>query len=172
MYNRFEVLDSLRGLAALSVVLSHIFLVIPNFFITSRLNNTPIHIIWAGHEAVILFFLLSGFVLSLPYTINKPPLYKSFLIKRITRIYIPYIISILIGIIFISIIPRDGINGLTNFFSRTGMAVSIDTSTLLSHLVFLGDYKNINLNFVVWSLIHEMRISIFFPLLIDFSSKT
>lgn len=67
MNSRFDQIDSIRGLAALSVVISHLSLVIPNVYIVQKLKNTPLHIFWAGHEAVILFFILSGFVLALPY---------------------------------------------------------------------------------------------------------
>lgn len=165
MYKHFVELDSLRGLAALSVVLSHFFLVIPGFFFTSNFNNTPLHIFWAGHEAVILFFLLSGFVLALPYTVDKNPIYKSYLVKRICRIYIPYILAVFIGIICIVLFPRYGIEDLTDWFNRITTSTAIDVQAILNHIIFLGDYNSTTINFVIWSLIHEMRISIFFPIL-------
>lgn len=64
MNNRFNEFDSLRGLAAVSVVLCHL-LPLGNYTLINTLDKTPFHLLWAGHEAVILFFILSGFVLSL-----------------------------------------------------------------------------------------------------------
>ena len=62
---RFRELDSLRGLAAITVVFHH-FSRICSPQIIHVLDRTPLRILVAGHQAVILFFLLSGFVLTLP----------------------------------------------------------------------------------------------------------
>ncbi|WP_410805811.1 acyltransferase family protein, partial [Paraburkholderia sp. SIMBA_053] len=75
MNKRYLELDSLRGLAALSVLFYHCLRIFPsldvgapdfandsdNWFINALLN-TPLRILWSGHESVILFFILSGFV--------------------------------------------------------------------------------------------------------------
>ncbi|MBO9659041.1 MAG: hypothetical protein J7527_09470, partial [Chitinophagaceae bacterium] len=74
---RFETLDTLRGLASLQVVISHALYITP---LIERIHHaktteglslpvivfsfTPVHTIWAASEAVILFFVLSGYVLS------------------------------------------------------------------------------------------------------------
>ena len=44
-----------------------------------------------GPEAVILFFVLSGFVLSLPAVNGRPQTYPTFITRRIFRIYVPYL---------------------------------------------------------------------------------
>ncbi len=49
----------------------------------------------AGHEAVILFFLLSGFVLTIPYLLPDPPGYLRFLTRRVIRIYVPYLAALM-----------------------------------------------------------------------------
>lgn len=55
---------------------------------------------WNGHSAVILFFVLSGFVLSLPFFKGEYKFdYSRYLVKRICRIYIPYLIIIMLAII-------------------------------------------------------------------------
>ena len=68
---RLTELDSLRGLAALSVVFAHYLHVFPVGGEVDRMahvaTRTPLYLAYAGHEAVILFFLLSGFVLALPF---------------------------------------------------------------------------------------------------------
>jgi hypothetical protein len=78
---RLPSLDGLRGVAALIVVVHHTLLTVPSLSVAYFLDGpaavrgskawwlswTPLHLIWAGGEAVIVFFVLSGFVLALPY---------------------------------------------------------------------------------------------------------
>lgn len=76
---RVRALDGIRGLAAVVVVVHHTFLVSP--LLANPYQNpydvrpgtiawwatyTPLHLFWDGTEAVFVFFVLSGFVLSLP----------------------------------------------------------------------------------------------------------
>jgi peptidoglycan/LPS O-acetylase OafA/YrhL len=172
MNKRLEELDSIRGLAAISVVLNHLSLVPASFYLTDKLNNTPLHIFWAGHEAVIMFFILSGFVLSLPYYNNKAPIYRDYIIKRISRIYIPYLVSILFAFLcMIMFSNKVGISDLNKWVS----AVWLTTPTgenVIQHVLLLGQFNTALLNPVIWSLVHEMRISIIFPLLMYFILKS
>jgi peptidoglycan/LPS O-acetylase OafA/YrhL len=94
---RYKELDGLRGIAALSVYLSHLIGVfVINSSLFEYLSNSPFHIIWHGEAAVTLFFLLSGFVLTLPYIKNRVDLnLPTFYIKRIFRIYPAFIFAIL-----------------------------------------------------------------------------
>jgi peptidoglycan/LPS O-acetylase OafA/YrhL len=87
---RFHELDSLRGVAALTVVFHHFSRICPESF-THLLIRTPLRLLVAGHQAVILFFLLSGFVLTLPYKKKTRLSYAPFLLKRVCRIYLPYL---------------------------------------------------------------------------------
>jgi peptidoglycan/LPS O-acetylase OafA/YrhL len=75
---RLAALDSLRGLLALSVFLFHIVLVYDKGIVSDNpapptslaewvLNNSPLRIFWSGHQAVVGFFVLSGFVLTLSF---------------------------------------------------------------------------------------------------------
>jgi peptidoglycan/LPS O-acetylase OafA/YrhL len=90
--NRFESLDSLRGIAAITVICSHFNL---DYFlggISTPFKNTPLHIFYDGEAAVVFFFVLSGFVLSYKYLKNgaekldKLSL-SQFFIARIFRLY-------------------------------------------------------------------------------------
>ncbi|CAN7713192.1 acyltransferase [Paenibacillus sp. LjRoot153] len=165
MNRRYDQLDSLRGLAASSVLLSH--LIFPSFYLIDKIKNTPLHIFWAGHEAVILFFLLSGFVLSLPFHNNKKTRYRDYLVKRICRIYIPYIASIILSILLMTTLAHTSIPELGNWFNGNRIS-SLSSESLIGHFLFLGDYNSTEINPVVWSLVHEMRISLIFPLLMFF----
>ena len=100
MIKRYEELDSLRGIAALIVLFCHLLFIFPS--IGDNLNakfGIVLSILWDGHSAVIIFFVLSGFVLSLPFYKDNKPNYIRYLIKRICRIYVPYISVIIIAIL-------------------------------------------------------------------------
>ena len=127
MNKRFKELDSLRGLEALSVVAYH-YLISSELFATSTpnnsyawiiniLKNTPLHIIWAGPEAVVFFFVLSGFVLSLQFYSKKKVNYRSFLLSRFCRIYLPSYAALLAAITLDIALSRHGIKGLSGWFN-------------------------------------------------------
>ena len=46
----------------------------------------------------MLFFLLSGFVLSVPYLRGKGQAYPVYLIRRILRIYAPYLAALALAV--------------------------------------------------------------------------
>jgi peptidoglycan/LPS O-acetylase OafA/YrhL len=84
---RLTYLDSIRGFAALSVVIYHTngwldFTKDP--FFHSSVPTHLLNVIFNGPSAVSLFFVLSGFVLSLKYFLkpNRPISYLEFIIKR------------------------------------------------------------------------------------------
>lgn len=170
---RFQQLDSLRGLAAFSVLLYHMYLVAPAF--PSLLWYSPLRVTINGHGAVILFFVLSGFVLSLPFFTGKVFSYKTFIIKRIFRLYIPYLVAIVFSILFFSFFSKGGIDSLSPWFNLF-WTEKADTELIVSHVNLLGNLYTDAFNTVIWTLIHEMRISIVFPVImyfiIKYSNKT
>lgn len=178
---RIDSLDSIRGLAAISVVIFHCLVSFPIFYAAQEhkdydnlfvkiMANTPLHTIWAGPEGVLLFFILSGFVLSLPFLNGKKIVYKDYLIKRFCRIYIPYLVIISISTIaVITLADFRNFDGLSEQFNNR-WDHPVTFGAILTYIFMLeSDYANVN--GVAWSLVHEMRISIFFPLLILFIMK-
>lgn len=145
-----------------------------NFFI-KLLLNTPLRLILTGHESVILFFILSGFVLSLPYYTSKEINYHKYLIKRFFRIYIPYLIAVIIAILANLLFSQNGILTFSDWFNKI-WTYKTSLVDIVNHILFLGYYNTNEYNTVIWSLVHEMRISIIFPflmfLILRFSWKT
>lgn len=120
----------------------------------------------AGNEAVILFFLLSGLVLALPFLngleITKRN-YGYFVIKRITRIYLPYVVAISISIICYYVFYKQS-NSAVSGWGNNLWKKSVSTQDIAQHFLFFGNYNH-NFNVVIWSLIHELRISLIFPII-------
>lgn len=169
MGKRYEELDSLRGIAAIIVFISHLLSIFPYLasdnIVAKLLKYTPLKIIFfSGHESVIFFFILSGFVLSIPFYSSNTFNYSSYLIRRVCRIYIPYLVAIILGFVLETNISRGGISELTDFFNKL-WTTPVNLSLILDHLLFLGSFNTDSINTVVWSLVHEMRISIIFPIL-------
>jgi peptidoglycan/LPS O-acetylase OafA/YrhL len=80
-----DKLDAIRGFAAVYVVFYH-------FFGQAKLlPNIVEKVIFSfGQEAVILFFLLSGFVIYVSVERSSKITFSSYFIKRFIRIYFPY----------------------------------------------------------------------------------
>lgn len=184
---RLGSLDSLRGLAAMTVVLHHILSLYKptdgsrhqgatmlhsakNLGAISSLPGTflfelsPFHIFTAGHEAVILFFVLSGFVLFLSWKESKDHTYKRFIIRRISRIYLPYLASLLLVILLNAMLSRGGLPGMNSWFNKP-WAIPITWWPVLQHVLLVDSFDTDRFSPPIWSLVHEMRISIVFPVL-------
>ncbi|MDM5359882.1 acyltransferase [Peribacillus sp. ACCC06369] len=171
---RYNQLDSLRGLAAISVVFHHYLLIFPQFFektidssgytLVNILKYTPLHIFFSGTQAVTMFFVLSGFVLSLPYLDKRNNPYPIYLTKRMTRIYIPYIVSVIFVLAAFKFFSDVSLTGFSSW-ANGKWSDPIDYKLIFEHLLLIGDFKNGEYNPIYWSLVHEMRISIIFPLI-------
>jgi peptidoglycan/LPS O-acetylase OafA/YrhL len=171
----YEELDSLRGLAALSVLIGHylnLFRVESGPFVSigrgiALTTYTPLYALMAGHEAVVFFFVLSGFVLSLQFLKNKPVQYGSFAIKRIFRIYVPYLATLIVALACCQFFYSGRINDLSSWFNGP-WSERISGTAVRDHFIFLGYFKSDRFDPVLWSLVHELRISLVFPLLVAF----
>ncbi|CCG46758.1 acyltransferase family protein [Halobacillus halophilus DSM 2266] len=113
---------------------------------------------------------MSGFVLALPFYYGKKQQYIPFILKRFLRIYIPYLISILLAFLLFALFGKGGINELGGWFSEKWTG-SFELSNFISHIFLIGNYETTNVNPVVWTLIHEMRISIIFPVILWITFK-
>lgn len=99
-----EPIDGLRFLAALWVVFSHIS--IPIYSEWSKLKSIAT-LATNGAWAVIIFFVISGLCIHLPYAQGKKMNPRSFYLARFSRIGIPMAVAILI-----SLLSEDGFGSL------------------------------------------------------------
>lgn len=91
MNKRFEVLDSFRGIAALSVVIFHMH------YIGSI---TEYGYFRGSYLFVEFFFVLSGFVLAHGYAFKKNMKFKNFLISRTFRLMPLHVFMLIVFILF------------------------------------------------------------------------
>jgi peptidoglycan/LPS O-acetylase OafA/YrhL len=187
---RLEQLDSLRGLAAFSVVIWHwIYLSLPTCLPGREpavfrsvllqhdlsplatlggvrlLTMSPLRILFAGREAVILFFVLSGFVLSLPLWEARRLDYAPFLIKRVFRIYVPYLGALILAVAGNVFLSTGGLPDMNQWFNAS-WRTPVHLADVLAHVTLIGVFNDNRFNPAFWSLIHEMRISIAYPLVV------
>lgn len=154
---RINYLDSLRGIAALMVVIYHANCWLDftkDKFIQSTTPSHILNIFFSGNTAVALFFVLSGFVLSLKYVNKSTDKSRDesikfhlgeFLIKRIFRLYPAFwAVLVIVYVIF-------GGKPLT----------FLQESTLL-----FNQYETIHLVPIDWTLIIEAKMSILMPIFI------
>jgi len=160
--HRFIELDSLRGLAASVVVFGHFAMCWNATAWHGWVERSPVRLLFAGHEAVILFFILSGFVLSIPMSADRPPGYALFLKKRFCRIYLPYLAAILAAAVcdlfLYSTTPTGNAWMDQTWSSRPTLGL------VAGHLITFTWHSE-QLNTAIWSLIVEIHISILFPAL-------
>lgn len=160
---RFDELDSLRGLAATMVVLNHFFLATNSTGHGEDFVRTLVDPFQNGPAAVTLFFLLSGFVLSLPVWRGEPQSYSVFILRRICRIYVPYLFGLTLSVLGASIFSSHKMPGLSEWFYKTWTG-PINWALVLKHILFIGPrYNAREFNTAFWTLIIEMRVSIILP---------
>ena len=175
---RYSELDSMRGLAALTVFFSHF--VMGNFIsgpICIALRMSPVHIIWDGTSAVVFFFVLSGFVLALPYMNNRRRYMEllSFYFKRIFRIFPAFIFAILLSVALKEWLYNHGsyiqhYSGWLNSFWKWNIKDNLEQ--LGNTLIMIGPGYNTDLfDPVIWSLAIEMNVSFVIPFFIVILNK-
>ena len=160
-------LDSLRGVAALLVVLHHACMQV-NFVGVplSALHRSVLFWFQNGHYPVDFFIVLSGFCLMIPATRNGYSLPKGkldFFKRRARRILPPYYLAMAFSLVLIwTLIGR-----------RTGshwdVSIPVSRADILLHLALVQDVfvaTSYKINHVFWSIAVEWRIYFLFPLLL------
>jgi peptidoglycan/LPS O-acetylase OafA/YrhL len=117
---RVTQLDGLRGIAALVVVACHLLSTLPGIgdavfeqrsVALSPAETwtvfSPLHLLWNGTPAVHVFFVLSGFVLILPFTKAGPgKSWAPYYAKRLLRLYLPALAALALALALIGAVPR------------------------------------------------------------------
>jgi len=161
-------LDALRGLAALSVVACHYSILLCatpyGRHVAPWLALPPFSLLSTAYGSVILFFVLSGYVLALSLTGDGGSNWLGFAARRFCRIWPPYALTILasflIGWIAVAADPLLPPVWQENVWHHDTLALS----PLVEQIGMAT--PSIPLDVPGWSLVYELRISLFFPLLL------
>lgn len=171
---RFEALDGLRGVAAVIVVLCHAMLIVPSISAaivdgvepqTGTLEwwllRTPLRVLTMGGEAVLVFFILSGFVLTLGFMGRRmtPRFVGAYLVRRVLRLYIPVWGSLALALGLATLVARDPDAASSWLASHGDTSVGV---ALRDAVLLLGTS---NLNSPLWSLIWEVWFSLLLPVI-------
>ena len=164
--HRFRSLDGLRGLLALAVVIHHCMLTAnpPASFRANPLlwvaTYTPLHLFWAGTESVFAFFVLSGFVLVMPWVDGRGITWRSYYPQRLLRLYLPIIGAGILAYTIWLVFPRTPGGGLDAWAAMHAGTYGF-TDFLKDLAILRGTSEQLDAPF--WSLIWEVVFSLALP---------
>lgn len=169
MRQRLAQLDGIRGIAALVVVVHHYVTALPHAQHDAwgwLFRFPPLRLLVAGHAAVVIFFVLSGCVLSLAYRrAGQQPAARTFICKRVVRLYPTYAAALLVALALHYVSSSYGsgswTGSLAGFWKEPPTHADLTGAFLLS-----GTTAAIDLDSPSWSLVHEMRLAVLLPILL------
>ncbi|MGN6723776.1 MAG: acyltransferase family protein [Marmoricola sp.] len=170
---RYESLDGLRGIAALVVVVHHALFTSAAFSgvyfgrrapvdgFAYALTYSPLHLLWDGKAAVTVFFVLSGFVLALPFDGSPRPSWIGYYPRRLVRMFLPIWAAVLVALALATIVPRR------DDFGSLWMNLHADQVSLGGALHDLAVVRGAtNLDTPLWSMQWEVYFSALLPLFV------
>lgn len=167
--SKINAAESIRGLACMAVVFSHLSLTFAPFLhnyeklkssdnsIIDWIYHSPFGFLFSGTGAVFVFFVLSGYVLSYAILSKKdiPLKIKSMSLKRYPRLAIPAGISCLIAFFILSI-PVDTSSILGNWMQKYGASDPVFLNAIYEGFVGSFLFGYINTNWVLWTMQIEL----------------
>jgi len=163
---RYKSLDALRGIAALIVVFGHVFGIGFGDRPPEWLVRTPAKLIISASSSVLIFFVISGFVLYLSVGTGLWRGYLNYLTKRFMRLYPPFIAAITFSVILYYVARPTPIPILGMWFNKLSWNSPPSIALVAKHLAMTDQLQWQGLDNVMWSLVHEVRISIVFPIIV------
>lgn len=167
--SRLSSLDGLRGLAALAVVVYHCTKIVePTLSGTAAtvyrgVADSPVKVVFAGTEAVLVFFALSGLVVALP-ALRPGFSWRAYVGARLVRLYLPVWAALLLAAALIALVPRDPAAVTAGSWLQTASAHTVSAPSLATEATLAQPvYKIDN---VLWSLRWELLFSLLLPLFV------
>jgi peptidoglycan/LPS O-acetylase OafA/YrhL len=153
---KLDKLEALRGFAALYVVFFH---ALPQKFYFLGINFGALFRF--GPESVILFFILSGFVIKFTYEKSRDKSFKTYFIRRFIRLYTPMILIFILGYA-IKCIHEGGLAD-PEFLQLGGNLLMLQDVITQKPNVICGVYMG---NGPLWSLSYEWWFYMLFFLMV------
>ncbi len=158
-------IDALRGMAAIIVLISHVSLFGLYGYEHVLAKWPPTRLLWAGHQAVILFFVISGFALYLLFEQMAAVRgrWLKFIAVRFLRLYPPYLAALLLALV---VLKAPALFGIAEPPNAPVIANGhLTAGTLIGHILMIGQFDVEAINPPIWTLVHEARLSLLFPLI-------
>ena len=167
----YELLDGLRGVAAILVLFYHVFEGLAFAQATNGAGDGLITTLNHGHIAVDFFFILSGFVISYAYDDRWTKMSTwQFLRRRLVRLHPMLVMGAIIGVLAFAFVGFEKWNGAT---APTGwvMVAMLLTMFMIPAVPGVpyevrGNGEMFPLNGPAWSLFFEYIGNIFYALVI------
>jgi len=120
-----------------------------------------------GKQCVLVFFLLSGFVIYNSFNQSDKKI-SHFYIIRVIRIYMPFLFSLFFSVLVLSLVgklnPAILIGSSREYNTRLLTAFNdLNIVSILKAVFFIKSKEYAGFNFAYWSLLHEAIFYIFFP---------
>lgn len=155
-------IDGLRFIAIISVVFFHAhhrFLPADPWELSFPWNVIS-HTMLQGWFGVQLFFIISGFILAMPFAeryLKKGPAFslQKYYLRRVTRLEPPYVINLILGALLLIWFNGRALGDVLPHFLA---------SLFYSHNLFYHPQMN-EINFVIWTLEIEVQFYVLAPLL-------
>ncbi len=176
--------DMMRGVAAAAVVVGHVrglfFLDYAKIGSKSLVMRAFYMATGLGHQAVIVFFVLSGFFIGTSVIEGNRSAkwsWRNYLLRRLTRLYVVLVPALVLTVVLDAIGMRlFGISGVYGGHIETPLRIDDVSRTsgpmvLLANLAFLQTFAGpgwdtFGSNGPLWSLSYEFWAYLFFPLVV------
>jgi peptidoglycan/LPS O-acetylase OafA/YrhL len=166
---RLRALDGVRGVAAFVVVIYHVSLIARPFAtgggraeaVWASITESPLKLLFAGTEAVLVFFVLSGLVVALPL-VRGTTSWAAFFASRLVRLYVPVWGALAFAAVLIALVPRRQNAVSTGEWIDEANASSVTVDTFLREASLTpASYDIVN---TLWSLRWELVFTALLPL--------
>ncbi|WP_158252822.1 acyltransferase [Cryobacterium sp. N21] len=185
---RLGRLDALRGVAAVVVLVHHVSMTVPQIAAAYESSAgltvysvgwwatlSPLKVLLAGPEFVLVFFVLSGFVLV------RSPLaarwngarydWVAYYVRRVIRLAVPVLVSVGLAVIWIVLVPRTVGAAGGPWLARQDTP-DLGLGNLLREASIIGETRRPDINPPLWSLVWEMWFSLLLPVFVVLAAFT
>jgi peptidoglycan/LPS O-acetylase OafA/YrhL len=170
--SRLPELDALRGIAALLVLVCHAVQLVPSvptpdllglgWFRDALVQSTPLRVVEAGRPAVLFFFVLSGFVLTRALLAEPGTGIATYALQRSVRILPPAAFSVALALALRWATYDPSLDArMPEAHPYTWPLEPTPLRVTAEALLFRNE-----INLALWSLAHEWRLTVFFPLIL------
>jgi len=169
---RLTALDGLRGLAAVVVLFHHALYTNPDFpgapgaghapvgSAMWWISYTPLKLATAGVESVIVFFVLSGLVVTLPVVRRRGFDWVAYFPRRVVRLMVPVAASVVLAAAWVAAIPQVSPQPSGTWLSSSSTP-NFSWEYIVKAIDLLGGDGQINNP--LWSLRWELAFSLLLP---------